>query len=94
MTTRTKALTSLAMAAALGATVLTTAPAAAERIENRTSSIGQIIELEAARAAPKASPRQMAAASDGGTTDAFVIGSGRLRGSDWRRTRHGFDGGN
>ena len=83
------------MIATLGATALA-APAAAERIDNRTSSISHIIALEVARdtAGTKASPRQTAAADDGSTADAFVIGGGSRRSSDWRRTRHGFEGGN
>ena len=44
-------------------------------------------------AGTKASPRQTAAADDGSTTDAFVIGGGSRRSSDWHRTRHGFEGG-
>ena len=95
MTTKKHITLSLAMIAALGAVALTAGPAAAERLENRTSTIGQLIELETARAetGSKAGSRQTAAVNDGSASDAGYLGSGFGQGTDWRRGPHGFDGG-
>lgn len=95
MTKTKRSLLPLAAIAVLGTATLTAAPAAAERVENRVSSIERVLELEAERATPgsKAGDRQTAAAQDRGTTDAFAIGSGGRGSGDWRRSHFGFDGG-